>query len=116
MPDCQTCVMEPRIHYIEKKLDEQTQRFADSQKEEAERMARVEESLKEVLNGLKKVSDQVSAVLEDRQQDEIEKARSANSHAAKKWNSLSSDTKSILKSIFLLIVGAAITLFFAKFH
>lgn len=108
-----TCIMEGRLQGLEKRLDEQAKQYTDSQVKFEGRMAHIESSVDKLLQGQNDMSAMLTTVLKGRQEDELEKARNSNKAAASKWNSLSSEAKSIIKSVFLLIVGAAITAFVA---
>lgn len=110
-----TCIMEGRISRLESRQDEQEQQYSNSRTENAERMTRMEGSLDKVLCKVEEMNTMLSESLKKQHSDEIEKARNSNGAAASKWNNLSVEARSIIKSIFLLVVGAVITILFKKF-
>ena len=110
-----TCIMESRIVRLESRLDEQATRYADSQTEAAERMTRMEGNIDKLLQGQDDMNAMLTTVLNDKQQEDIEKARNSNKAAASKWNNLSESTKTLIKIIVTAIITSGVAWLIAKY-
>jgi hypothetical protein len=107
--------MESRINYIEKKLDEQATRYANSQAESVERATRMEGNLDKLLIKVEGINSMLSEVLKTQHDNEIKQAAELNKIPASKWNSLSSGTKNIICGVIIAAVTILVGYLFAKF-